>query len=126
MADHLGWSKVYEKAKSGAPDALKAVGDEGEPAKNPVCRAILGFIAGGKKGSDIRTQFESSPYGWSRDTVDGGLQVLLIAGLTRAQDERGQTLDPKELERKTIGKVLLRSEERRVGKECRSRWSPYH
>ena len=23
-------------------------------------------------------------------------------------------------------RVLLRSEERRVGKECRSRWSPYH
>ena len=23
-------------------------------------------------------------------------------------------------------KVHLRSEERRVGKECRSRWSPYH
>ena len=22
--------------------------------------------------------------------------------------------------------VLFRSEERRVGKECRSRWSPYH
>ena len=22
--------------------------------------------------------------------------------------------------------LLLRSEERRVGKECRSRWSPYH
>ena len=25
-----------------------------------------------------------------------------------------------------IMEVLLRSEERRVGKECRSRWSPYH
>ena len=24
------------------------------------------------------------------------------------------------------GDILLRSEERRVGKECRSRWSPYH
>ena len=24
------------------------------------------------------------------------------------------------------GRVELRSEERRVGKECRSRWSPYH
>ena len=24
------------------------------------------------------------------------------------------------------GKVPRRSEERRVGKECRSRWSPYH
>src|SRR3989449_11398156 len=25
-----------------------------------------------------------------------------------------------------IGAVAMRSEERRVGKECRSRWSPYH
>ena len=24
------------------------------------------------------------------------------------------------------GRILFRSEERRVGKECRSRWSPYH
>jgi len=26
----------------------------------------------------------------------------------------------------TNGLAVLRSEERRVGKECRSRWSPYH
>ena len=26
----------------------------------------------------------------------------------------------------TLGMDQLRSEERRVGKECRSRWSPYH
>src|SRR5256885_3611168 len=33
----------------------------------------------------------------------------------------------QERERKTWkGSRLLRSEERRVGKECRSRWSPYH
>ena len=25
-----------------------------------------------------------------------------------------------------VGLFSLRSEERRVGKECRSRWSPYH
>ena len=25
-----------------------------------------------------------------------------------------------------VGDALIRSEERRVGKECRSRWSPYH
>ena len=25
-----------------------------------------------------------------------------------------------------VGVLLSRSEERRVGKECRSRWSPYH
>ena len=27
---------------------------------------------------------------------------------------------------KTIAADIFRSEERRVGKECRSRWSPYH
>ena len=26
----------------------------------------------------------------------------------------------------TVGHLVMRSEERRVGKECRSRWSPYH
>ena len=25
-----------------------------------------------------------------------------------------------------VDKLVQRSEERRVGKECRSRWSPYH
>ena len=29
-------------------------------------------------------------------------------------------------EEKEIAKLKRRSEERRVGKECRSRWSPYH
>ena len=26
----------------------------------------------------------------------------------------------------TVAEIVQRSEERRVGKECRSRWSPYH
>jgi len=109
-ADHIGWSKVYEKARKGAPDALKGVGDDGEPGKNAVCKAILGFIAGGKKGADVRRHFESSPFGWSRDAVDGGIQVLLVAGLVRAQDDHGKTLDIKSLERKTIGKVMFKVE----------------
>jgi len=110
LADHSGWDKVYTKAKQGAPDALKAVGDDGEPAKNPACKAILAFIAGGKNGTEVRTHFEASPYGWSRDAVDGGLQVLLIAGLIRAQDDRGRAVDPKELERKAIGKITFKVE----------------
>lgn len=110
MADDTGWAKVYEKAQKGVPDALKSVGDDGEPSKNPVCKAILNAIAGGKKGSEIRDHFEGANYGWSRDAVDGGLQVLLVAGIIRAQDERGQTLDPKELERKNIGKTTFKIE----------------
>ena len=37
---------------------------------------------------------------------------------------RKYCLDKKEWEEAQA--ALLRSEERRVGKECRSRWSPYH
>jgi hypothetical protein len=110
IADHTGWAKVYEKAQKGAPDALKAVGYEGEPANNPVCKAILGFIAGGKKGVDIRNHFESSSFGWSRDAVDGALHVLLVAGLIRVQDDHGKTLDHKEVERKAIGKMMFKVE----------------
>ena len=29
-------------------------------------------------------------------------------------------------EKQGLDVTLIRSEERRVGKECRSRWSPYH
>ena len=37
----------------------------------------------------------------------------------------GGPADPQSGVRQPLA-VLLRSEERRVGKECRSRWSPYH
>ena len=42
-------------------------------------------------------------------------------------DKRQKILivDDSELNRDIL-KEILRSEERRVGKECRSRWSPYH
>src|SRR5256885_14368882 len=46
----------------------------------------------------------------------------IIVGV--ATDVRGVLLDP--YERTLVGPGTRRSEERRVGKECRSRWSPYH
>ena len=110
LADHPGWAKVYEKAQKGAPDALKAMGDEGEPAKNAVCKAILGHIAGDKSGVDIRKHFEGTDFGWPGDSVDGGLQVLLVAGLARAVNDRGQAVDPRQLERKAIGKTFFKVE----------------
>ena len=33
---------------------------------------------------------------------------------------------PDPVGRTVVGQPAMRSEERRVGKECRSRWSPYH
>ena len=43
--------------------------------------------------------------------------------------DSAEYLDAKMREVRDTGKVVgldRRSEERRVGKECRSRWSPYH
>ena len=40
---------------------------------------------------------------------------------------RSRGKEPKPTVREEVRALsLLRSEERRVGKECRSRWSPYH
>jgi len=39
----------------------------------------------------------------------------------------GDNVEPATLNPSAVPEaVQLRSEERRVGKECRSRWSPYH
>ena len=109
-ADHSGWGRVLEGAKQGAPDALKAVGDEGEPSNNAVCKTVLGYIAGGKSGSELREHFEGPPYGWPGDAVDGALHVLMISGHLRAQDERGNPVEPGSLDRRAIGRTQFRVE----------------
>jgi hypothetical protein len=113
-ADHAGWSKVYDQAKKGSPDALKAVSYTGEANKHSVCKALLTFITVGKKGADIRSHFEGAQYGWSRDAVDGALQCLLVAGDVRAEDERGQAIEPREVERKSVGKISFKQESANV------------
>ena len=52
--------------------------------------------------------------------------VLLCSGICFAGyvPEFGEEYDPDFPDEYEI--LLNRSEERRVGKECRSRWSPYH
>ena len=50
----------------------------------------------------------------------GNLKVALVPN-TRVIEIHFRSPDPE-----LASKVVNRSEERRVGKECRSRWSPYH
>lgn len=109
-ADHTNWGTVYNKAQQGAPDALSAVGYTNEPINHPVGKAIMGYIAAGKTGNDIRNQFEAAPYGWSRDAVDGALLVLMIAGQVRGVDEHSRTIEAKGIDRKQIAKLLFRVE----------------
>ena len=114
--DNEGWAKVYSSAAKGSPDALISIGFKGEPLDNPVCREIHRYIGSGKNGSQIRNEFGAAPNGWPQDTIDGGLQVLLVAGLIRAHDDHGQTVSPTELERRQIGKTLFKIESTTISK----------
>ena len=54
-----------------------------------------------------------------------GERSMAIARYTLAVDRRGRRGQDSSAEQQTAD-FINRSEERRVGKECRSRWSPYH
>jgi len=51
------------------------------------------------------------------------LAVALVSATVGAQQPVPQ---PVAAQHATLDRIVARSEERRVGKECRSRWSPYH
>ena len=42
------------------------------------------------------------------------------------EDRKTIKVDGSPFKLKSAAEQAMRSEERRVGKECRSRWSPYH
>ena len=60
-----------------------------------------------------------------KSTLDGN---TLLVSLTPASAAGSKSSTSTFSENKNINALplLTRSEERRVGKECRSRWSPYH
>src|SRR5574340_1676489 len=60
--------------------------------------------------------------GFSSDTASSTVRH----GMKRVDDDVYQHLADLCLITQHRRHILARSEERRVGKECRSRWSPYH
>src|SRR3989475_9854359 len=85
------------------------------------------YEAGGFKGADglVRphsstgTQRSAAGFGSCCMNIDGGDYTFAGAPAHQLQAWEGRDA--------LLGVIeLFRSEERRVGKECRSRWSPYH
>ena len=109
-ADHEHWGKVLEEARKGNLEALKAVGHNQEADKHPVCQKLLAFIGPGKKGSEIRDNFEAPPYGWPRDAIDGALYALLASGHINAIDGASKPVDAKSLDRAKLTQTSFRRE----------------
>lgn len=110
--DNANWGKVVTQARDGAPDALVAVGHQGEVLANDVCKAVLAAITpAGTKGADLRKRFGGPPFGWPRDAVDGAILVLLAAGNVTAREGVKELGGPKDLPPTQIGKVTLYQED---------------
>jgi hypothetical protein len=109
-ADHDMWSKVLDEARKGNMEALKAVGHTQEADKHPVCLKLLTFIGPGKKGAEIRDNFEAPPFGWPRDAIDGALYALLAAGHIKANDASSKSVDAKSLDRAKLTQASFQRE----------------
>src|SRR3712207_323219 len=90
--------------------------------------ATLTYAKAGSVSTDVTKVTTDSTYRWQKT-----LEEVNITGsrapLTQSQQARMVTvLSREDIQAAPVQSVndLLRSEERRVGKECRSRWSPYH
>ena len=109
-ADHDLWSKVLDEARKGNLEALKAVGHTQEADKHPVCQKLLAYIGPGKKGAEIRDQFDAPPFGWPRDAIDGALYALLAAGHLKASDAALKPVDAKSLDRAKLTQTHFQRE----------------
>ena len=97
------------------------------------------IIEGAGKGADIkarigqiRSEIDRTDSDWDKEKLQerlaklsGGVAVVKVGAATEVElKEKKHRIED------AISATLMRSEERRVGKECRplcrSRWSPYH
>lgn len=108
-ADDARWPKVIDRARNGDGDPLSALQHKDDAAKQPVCREVLGALAGGQKGRDVRNRFAAPPYGWPQDAIDGALLALVAAKVARAVIS-GTAVDAKALDQTKIGVAEFRPE----------------
>ena len=103
VADEASWGKVVDKArKAGGETALSAIKYQGENAQHPVCAQIIKYIGSGKKGADIRDNFQGVPFGWPQDAVDGAIYALMASGDLKAKNANNQPVNAAALERKHL------------------------
>ena len=79
----------------------------------------VAVTAGASKSGDAVTRVQAlDPSAWTNSEWISAANAPVVTGRIEGRNERAAD--------GASWFVSTRSEERRVGKECRSRWSPYH
>src|SRR5256885_15285502 len=101
--------KIFDRAHHGYQHWIAKVLDAGRRRAMIVIASLAILVAAGVSAAWLGTEFLPE--------LDEGDAYVLVQMPASISLEKGQEV---------LRDVRLRSEERRVGKECRSRWSPYH
>src|SRR3712207_4427498 len=104
---------------SGARSRLRSVSVQDE-LKQRIDRGELAAGARLPSEPDLAAELQVS-----RATLREALRAMELEGLLRRRQGSGTFVAERPRMANSLD-VNFRSEERRVGKECRSRWSPYH
>ena len=98
-----------------------------------ILMAVVGLLVNAVRGGGGGGSLPAGMQGGAIDRApsDGPvsiaqLQVGLLASARELQQDLRQLAGSADTSTSSGLQRVLRSEERRVGKECRSRWSPYH
>src|SRR2546430_16423733 len=116
--EHLAQGRAVDRSRAADPgphhpDRVKALElvqtDDAAVVEDGEVDGLAGFIS-------------KPPHGWSRLSAEVELRQ---GGAGQSECGAAQTVFGPSVGRQ-VAEPDQRSEERRVGKECRSRWSPYH
>ena len=113
---HVGIQNLY--SPTSAPIEMEALATDNVRCKDPVFHFILSWREMELPTSEqvdeaVKIALEELDLENLADVI--GVMAAVLAGVSRSHRASA-----------VAAANLLRSEERRVGKECRSRWSPYH
>src|SRR2546426_12161770 len=114
---------TFEQAQSVVREKLGTVKRDLKAEAAPLGRALNRVLAENVEADRDYPPFNRSTRdGYAVRSADVGTApaALDCVGEVRAGESFAGQVAPKQCVR------IMRSEERRVGKECRSRWSPYH
>src|SRR5256885_5680326 len=125
---------MYAKTAAGIEDAIATLRVENERSEAAMARAVAGGRTAGadniaktieaRKDQIAKLRAELDMLNASSKGAGGGRGSVNPPTAAEAAAKKAQ--EDADAEQALLEIRQKRSEERRVGKECRSRWSPYH